>query len=377
MTEQQQGGTAPETEAIAAAHPGARGAVAVAVADEPAARTETTAERSPTPSRTPPPRPPSRDRADAAEAAGRERRRRGRRRRPSRPSPPSRARARRSGRRRGVAATETAAETHRPAADEADAPGRAEEAPAPARDLGPEPSTMEELLAEQDSDIKSFKHGDVVEGTVVRIDKDEILVDIGAKSEGVVSNRELYGRNAESPARARHRRHRPGLRPPAGVAGGPRRPLAPPGRPRAQVALDAGAVRGGRDHRGPGHRPQQGRPHRRLRHPRLRADQPDRRLPAPTPERPAARRRPGDRREAPAVRRPQAPAEDPRGQPQGEPAHPVREGRPLRGAPREARRAVQQPPGRPEGHRDRPLDRPVRRLRRPRRDRRPRPQVRS
>jgi small subunit ribosomal protein S1 len=69
--------------------------------------------------------------------------------------------------------------------------------PAP-RDLGPEPTTMEELLAEQDSDIKSFKHGDVVEGTVVRIDKDEILVDIGAKSEGVVSNRELYGRHAES-----------------------------------------------------------------------------------------------------------------------------------------------------------------------------------
>jgi small subunit ribosomal protein S1 len=70
--------------------------------------------------------------------------------------------------------------------------------PAPVRDLGPEPTTMEELLAEQDSDIKSFKHGDVVEGTVVRIDKDEILVDIGAKSEGVVSNRELYGRHAES-----------------------------------------------------------------------------------------------------------------------------------------------------------------------------------
>ncbi|MBA2718421.1 MAG: 30S ribosomal protein S1, partial [Chloroflexi bacterium] len=85
--------------------------------------------------------------------------------------------------------------------DTEDAPAAAEaeedEAPAP-RDLGPEPTTMEELLAEQDSDIKSFKHGDVVEGTVVRIDKDEILVDIGAKSEGVVSNRELYGRNAES-----------------------------------------------------------------------------------------------------------------------------------------------------------------------------------
>ncbi|MEO5941382.1 MAG: 30S ribosomal protein S1, partial [Candidatus Limnocylindrales bacterium] len=88
------------------------------------------------------------------------------------------------------------------AADTADAPAAEEEDPEDAvpapRDLGPEPTTMEELLAEQDSDIKSFKHGDVVEGTVVRIDKDEILVDIGAKSEGVVSNRELYGRHAES-----------------------------------------------------------------------------------------------------------------------------------------------------------------------------------
>ncbi|HEX5467334.1 MAG TPA: 30S ribosomal protein S1 [Candidatus Limnocylindrales bacterium] len=69
---------------------------------------------------------------------------------------------------------------------------------APPRELGPEPQTMEELLAEQEGDIRSLKHGDVVEGTVVRIDKDEILVDIGAKSEGVVSNRELYGRHAES-----------------------------------------------------------------------------------------------------------------------------------------------------------------------------------
>jgi small subunit ribosomal protein S1 len=57
---------------------------------------------------------------------------------------------------------------------------------------------MEELLSEQAGEIRSLKHGDVVEGSVVRIDKDEILVDIGAKSEGVVSNRELYGRNAES-----------------------------------------------------------------------------------------------------------------------------------------------------------------------------------
>ncbi len=94
-----------------------------------------------------------------------------------------------------AAAEESAPEA--PVAEAVDAPV-AEIAPAPARPAGPEPTTMEELLAEQDGDIKSFKHGDVVDGTVVRIDKDEILVDIGAKSEGVVSNRELFGRHGES-----------------------------------------------------------------------------------------------------------------------------------------------------------------------------------
>jgi small subunit ribosomal protein S1 len=83
--------------------------------------------------------------------------------------------------------------------DLADAPAAEEpDVVVPVVAARPEPSTMEELLAEQDTDIRSFKHGDVVEGAIVRIDKDEILVDIGAKSEGVVSNRELYGRNAES-----------------------------------------------------------------------------------------------------------------------------------------------------------------------------------
>jgi small subunit ribosomal protein S1 len=54
--------------------------------------------------------------------------------------------------------------------------------------------TMAELLDDPDNEVKSLKHGDVVEGTVVRIDPDEILVDFGGKSEGVVSNRELMGR---------------------------------------------------------------------------------------------------------------------------------------------------------------------------------------
>jgi small subunit ribosomal protein S1 len=64
-------------------------------------------------------------------------------------------------------------------------------APAAVRD---EAMTMAELLEDPDNEVKSLKHGDVVEGTVVRIDPDEILVDFGGKSEGVVSNRELMGR---------------------------------------------------------------------------------------------------------------------------------------------------------------------------------------
>ncbi|HTE65740.1 MAG TPA: 30S ribosomal protein S1 [Candidatus Binatia bacterium] len=63
--------------------------------------------------------------------------------------------------------------------------------PAPERST---PMTMAELLDDPDNEVKSLKHGDVVEGTVVRIDPDEILVDFGGKSEGVVSNRELMSR---------------------------------------------------------------------------------------------------------------------------------------------------------------------------------------
>jgi small subunit ribosomal protein S1 len=54
--------------------------------------------------------------------------------------------------------------------------------------------TMEMLLAEEGNFIRALAHGDIVDGTVVRVDPDEVLVDIGAKSEGVISNRELSAR---------------------------------------------------------------------------------------------------------------------------------------------------------------------------------------
>ena len=50
---------------------------------------------------------------------------------------------------------------------------------------------MEELLAIAGAPIKNLKSGDVLDGVVVRVDPDEVLVDIGGKSEGVVSSREL------------------------------------------------------------------------------------------------------------------------------------------------------------------------------------------
>ena len=58
----------------------------------------------------------------------------------------------------------------------------------------PETLTMEDLLREDQNSIRALAHGDIVDGVVVRVDPDEVLVDIGAKSEGIISNRELSAR---------------------------------------------------------------------------------------------------------------------------------------------------------------------------------------
>ena len=55
----------------------------------------------------------------------------------------------------------------------------------------PDMSEMARLLDEQEAQFRSIKRGDVVEGQIVRIDQDEILVDIGLKSEGVLTTKEL------------------------------------------------------------------------------------------------------------------------------------------------------------------------------------------
>ena len=53
--------------------------------------------------------------------------------------------------------------------------------------MGPEG----ELIPDYESTFPTINEGEVVHGTVVRVDKDEVLVDIGYKSEGVIPVAEL------------------------------------------------------------------------------------------------------------------------------------------------------------------------------------------
>uniref|UniRef100_UPI0025B9BCF7 S1 RNA-binding domain-containing protein n=1 Tax=Gordonia sp. UBA5067 TaxID=1946575 RepID=UPI0025B9BCF7 len=54
-------------------------------------------------------------------------------------------------------------------------------------DIGSE----EDILAAIDATIKDFNDGDIVEGRIVKVDRDEVLLDIGYKTEGVIPSREL------------------------------------------------------------------------------------------------------------------------------------------------------------------------------------------
>lgn len=51
--------------------------------------------------------------------------------------------------------------------------------------------SAEDFLAAVDQTIKYFNDGDIVEGTIVKVDRDEVLLDIGYKTEGVIPSREL------------------------------------------------------------------------------------------------------------------------------------------------------------------------------------------
>ena len=50
-----------------------------------------------------------------------------------------------------------------------------------------------------EASLRDFKDGDIMEGVVVKIDRDEILLDIGYKSEGVIPSKELSIRHDVDP----------------------------------------------------------------------------------------------------------------------------------------------------------------------------------
>src|SRR5882724_2402329 len=61
-----------------------------------------------------------------------------------------------------------------------------------------------QIVPNYDATFRTIEEGEVVTGHVVRIDKDEVLVDIGYKSEGVIPANELSIRKAVDPAEEVH-----------------------------------------------------------------------------------------------------------------------------------------------------------------------------
>src|SRR3989344_5830528 len=47
-------------------------------------------------------------------------------------------------------------------------------------------TSMAELMAKKQPSIKAFKKGEIIEGVITKLTSSEILVDIGAKTEAVV-----------------------------------------------------------------------------------------------------------------------------------------------------------------------------------------------
>ncbi len=61
-------------------------------------------------------------------------------------------------------------------------------------------ATAEEFLAAVEATLKFFNDGDLIEGIVVKIDRDEVLLDVGYKTEGVIPSRELSIRHDADPS---------------------------------------------------------------------------------------------------------------------------------------------------------------------------------
>lgn len=103
-----------------------------------------------------------------------------------------------------VASTQTSESTDTdevPAAAVVDAPRGDRPAISAPGQIGDIPNDLsaDDFAAAIEQTVFEFKEGDIVVGTVVRVDPDEVLVDIGYKSEGVIPPYELSVRNNSNP----------------------------------------------------------------------------------------------------------------------------------------------------------------------------------
>ena len=64
-------------------------------------------------------------------------------------------------------------------------------------DSAPAEETMEDLMEMYEESIKRFREGEVVNGRIIAVDKDYVLVDIGYKSEGQIRIQEFRDENGE------------------------------------------------------------------------------------------------------------------------------------------------------------------------------------
>lgn len=62
--------------------------------------------------------------------------------------------------------------------------------------------SAEDFLAAIDKTIKYFNDGDIVEGTIVKVDRDEVLLDIGYKTEGVIPSANSPSSTMSTPMRS-------------------------------------------------------------------------------------------------------------------------------------------------------------------------------
>lgn len=95
-----------------------------------------------------------------------------------------------------MAETKSTKNTQQTASDQAqDAPAEAKKTESQAvketKKSSEQPITMEQLLAQSDYNLHIPEEGDIITGTIIEITKKMVLVDIGAKTEGLVLDREF------------------------------------------------------------------------------------------------------------------------------------------------------------------------------------------